>query len=287
MPDPKPSGHRPFDLKSLFDTPQKARITVLCALVALATLAAVAVYLIYALRGPAEAGPLPSPGQWASPAPSAAPEEPSAPLDSHPAGLFPALTLEEGRAIALADAGLEEGQAQISREALEEDNGIWVYAFRFQTEEARYEYMVNANTGEIRAKVKEDLAAAGAGPSQAPEPSPSPESAPPEASAVPQPSPAPEPQPSAQPSQSQPPSPGPSPSSGPSTSKYIGMDRAKSIALDHAGAAAGQAVFTRAGMGRVDGRMVYRLGFRQDGVRYSYAVDASTGRILEHTREGP
>ena len=65
-------------------------------------------------------------------------------------------------------------------------------------------------------------------------------------------------------------------------STYIGMDRAKAAALEHAGLTAGQAAFTHASMDRDHGKMVYELEFRQGRTEYEYKIDAATGRILEH-----
>ena len=152
------------DWNTLLDTPQKVRTAILCGLVALATLAAVIVYAVRA-PGPGPEGDVPppesgaasaAPQESASPEPSEAPEQ-SAGL----VGLVPALTIDEARALALADAGVSEAEAEVSREALAEHNGIWVYEFRFRTQAARYEYTLNANSGEVRTMVKETADASG------------------------------------------------------------------------------------------------------------------------------
>jgi len=66
---------------------------------------------------------------------------------------------------------------------------------------------------------------------------------------------------------------------------YIGMDRAKSIALEHAGLTAGQVRFTHTRMGREDGAVVYEIEFRQGRTEYEYEIDAATGRILDFERD--
>ena len=74
------------------------------------------------------------------------------------------------------------------------------------------------------------------------------------------------------------------PSAAPGGS-YIGMDRAKAIALEHAGLTAAQVSFTHTRMDRDHGAMVYEIEFRQGRVEYEYEIDAATGRILDHERD--
>lgn len=280
MPDFKLS-----DLKSLFDTPQKARLTIICLIVTLATLGAVAVYILYSLRG---AAPEDSPPQEPSAAVSV-PAESVPPVDSDPpdepsaaAGLIPTLTIDEARELALADAGLSQEEAEFSREAMADDNGIWVYQFRFRTNSAQYEYLLNANTGDIRSKVKEALSTPSPSQDMTEPPMPSlpalSESLPPAESPS-------QSDPGSPPPASQTPADTPSPTPTQSASMYIGMDRAKAAALAHAGLSADQVRFTHLQMGREDGRRVYEVEFRQNGVEYEYTIDASTGRVLSHERD--
>jgi len=264
--------------KSLFETPKKARITVICSLVALATLGAIIVYIVCSLRDSGADAVPPSQTEAVSDAPaqSSPPNETAAPTQTV-AGAFPALTIEEARNLALADAGVSESEADVSREALAQDNGSWVYEFRFRTEQAQYEYKLNADTGKVLGMVKEIFAAPGpeaSAPLSSP-PSADTGSVPPEETA-PQSSPAPE---SVRPTAS------PAPATGQPTSMYIGSDRAKAIALDHAGLSSAQVRFTHIGMDRENGTVVYEIEFRQGGVEYEYEIDAATGRILNHERD--
>lgn len=322
-------------LEPLFETPQKARVTIICALTALATLAAIITYALWTLGNSPE-GDAP-PGQ--SGAVSAAPEGDASPAPPEESvgtvGLVPALTIDEARALALTDAGLAEGEAEVSREALAEDNGLWVYEFRFHTADARYEYKINANTGAVRGKVKESYV------SSSPAPSAPAQSAPPVQSAPPA---------SAPPATQLPDNdvglegakaaaladagvsaaqavftkaerdyedgvpvydlefhtstheyeyeilaasggvysrsvealPTVLPSASPGSSTYIGIERAKAIALERAGLSAGQAVITHVQMDRDDGAVVYEIEFRQGRVEHEFKIDAVTGRILEY-----
>lgn len=270
-------------LKSLFETPKKARLTVGCLLVALATLAA----MIYVVCVPREPGPAAGSSGAPSGPVSGAPGESVPPGESAPLmGVVPTLTMDEARALALDHAGVSEEEAGISRETLEEDNGVWVYAFHFRTENAQYEYKINANTGEIRSMIREVF------------PGPVPETARPSASPLPSGSMAPadstppaetDPQPSAgaQPAQSgDPADPSPSPDPSQPASMYIGGERARSIALDHAGLTASQVIVTGTVIRRDNGVVIYDIKFRQGQTRYEYKIDAQSGEVLGHETGG-
>lgn len=344
MPDIK-------DSKSPFNMPQKTRLVVACALVALITVGAVATYIAYSIgrsASGADAPPGESGAVSSAPAESGDPAESEAQASQDLMGIVPTLTIDEARELALADAGTAEGGAEVSREALSEDNGVWVYEFHFRTEEAQYEYKINANTGEVRSMVKAIFVYPSEEPSM-----PALESAPPagsspvpQAPAVAQPSAAPQPAQSA--------APAPAADVGVEQAKtaalkdagvsaaqatftkaerdyedgiliydvefftttheygyeivaatgavysrdveafqtagtqanpdsaYIGIKQAKAAALGHAGLTAAQVTFTRAGMDRDDGKMVYEIEFRQGRTEYEYKIDAATGRILDH-----
>ena len=275
-------------LAPLFETPQKTRITIICALVALATLAAIIIYLVTYPRDPINIPPAQSEAVSAVPSQSPGPDGSPGPTDegaasAQPAvGLVPSLTLEEAKALALADAKVSEDQAEVSREALSQDNGVWVYEFHFRTQEAQYQYLINANTGEVRSMIKETFIYPSPEPTDPVMPSvPAENTAPSET--APQPSVSIPPVPSSQPPASAQPAPSPAPSQP--ASMYIGMDRAKAIALEHAGLTDSRVIFTHLSMGREDGRMVYEVEFRLNGTEYEYEIDASTGRIVDHERD--
>ncbi len=71
-------------------------------------------------------------------------------------------------------------------------------------------------------------------------------------------------------------------SAGTGDGSYISVDSAKSIALSHAGVDASSAVFSKAKLERDDGRMVYEIEFYSGGMEYEYKLDASSGSILEY-----
>lgn len=66
------------------------------------------------------------------------------------------------------------------------------------------------------------------------------------------------------------------------TGQYIGEEKAKEIALSHAGLTAGQVTFVKAYLDFDDGRYEYEVEFynRSDYTEYDYEIDALTGKIL-------
>lgn len=67
------------------------------------------------------------------------------------------------------------------------------------------------------------------------------------------------------------------------TASYIGIEKAKSIALTHAGVS--DVTYTKAKMDRDDGQVVYEIEFRKDGMEYDYTIRATDGFILEYDSE--
>lgn len=270
------------DLKSLFATPKKAALTTACILVMLITLGAACAMAVGAFsRSPAA-------GEDVQDSPAAQEEvQPpgESPDASRPGGLFLSKTLEEAREIALADAGLTASGAVFTGETLREDNGLWVYQFHFQAGSTTYEYEINANTGAVYSKVIETYVTSSPTPAPGPATTPGPEPAPAQATdggASPRPDGTGGLQEDALPADSVPsmvPGVNPGMETG---SAYIGIARAREIALNHAGFTASQVMVTKAAMDWEDGRMVYEIEFRRNGAEYEYEIDAQSGAILEH-----
>ncbi len=65
----------------------------------------------------------------------------------------------------------------------------------------------------------------------------------------------------------------------------IGADRAKAIALSHAGLTESQVRQLKAERDRDDGRLEYEIEFKSGGIEYEYTVDGVTGAVLEHEAE--
>lgn len=65
------------------------------------------------------------------------------------------------------------------------------------------------------------------------------------------------------------------------TNSYIGIDRAKSIALNHSGVSSAEATFKKAQLDREDGMMVYEIEFYKGSIEYEYEINAITGEIRD------
>ena len=63
-------------------------------------------------------------------------------------------------------------------------------------------------------------------------------------------------------------------------SKFIGVAKAKNIALKNAGLTAKQVVFRKAKFEYDDGLYIYEIEFLKGGYEYEYEIHAKTGRIL-------
>lgn len=68
-----------------------------------------------------------------------------------------------------------------------------------------------------------------------------------------------------------------------STTSYIGIEKAKSIALTHAGVSG--VTYTKAKLDHDDGQTVYEIEFRKNGMEYEYTIRATDGFILESDSE--
>lgn len=66
------------------------------------------------------------------------------------------------------------------------------------------------------------------------------------------------------------------------TGSYIGIDKAKAIALEHAGFTENEISFSKAKLENDDGYTVYEVEFYKDRMEYEYKIDAATGEIIEY-----
>lgn len=305
-------------LKTLFETPKKAAITVACILVLLVTLGTAGVYAANALARSsaigedaaanyafADAGVDPASAQRLrvefdqedgrfvyevefaadgaeyeylidaedgsvvkkeKEVQSAAAPQASSPPD----GMTPSKTLEEAREIALADAGIAEADAAFTEAELDQDNGLWVYEFKFRAGNAKFEYEINANTGAVYSKVVETYVT--------PSPAPAPES-------TPQPAPSQAPAGASPAYTHHPDDHNSDPRHTGAVSSGIGLEDAKAAALADAGLSADGVTFTKAKADWEDGLQVYDIEFYTATHEYEYEIDASTGAICSRSTE--
>lgn len=64
--------------------------------------------------------------------------------------------------------------------------------------------------------------------------------------------------------------------------KYIGVDQAKSIAVEHAEISGDDAVFSKAKLENDDGRTIYEIEFYCGKIEYEYEIDAVSGNIIKY-----
>ncbi|RRD95700.1 peptidase M56 [Clostridiales bacterium COT073_COT-073] len=77
----------------------------------------------------------------------------------------------------------------------------------------------------------------------------------------------------------------PTPAPGNDNTALIGVEKAKAIALAHAGLNANQVVFETAKLDTDDGVQVYDIDFKAGQVEYDYEIDAKTGNIRDFSKE--
>ena len=168
-------------------------------------------------------------------------------------GITAAITQKNARKIALEDAGLTEAEVTISAEKLDTENGVAVYEVDFVKGNVKYEYDINATTGAVYSKSSESTAV------------PSTEAA-------------------AQPSETAAAAANatvaPTAAVTEASRGFIGVDRAKSIALGHAGVSASSVSFSKAKLDDDDGRGVYEIEFYVGNTEYDYEIDAYSGGII-------
>lgn len=179
------------------------------------------------------------------------------------------VTLDEAKAIALADAGAQAEQVTYRKEKLDVDDGRYEYEIDFIFGEKKYEYEINAFTGAITDKDIENIKS-----NSQVQPTPTPDNV------------VSNPEPDNTVSTPKPDNTVSTPAvDNTPSSSYIGTDRAKEIALSHAGVNASEASFKKVETDRDDGRYVYELEFYVDRVEYEYEIDAVSGDILDWEKE--
>lgn len=67
--------------------------------------------------------------------------------------------------------------------------------------------------------------------------------------------------------------------------KYIGVDKAKNIALNNSGHSSKEVTFTKAKLEKEDGIYVYEIEFETSTTEYEYEINAITGKIIDKSVE--
>ena len=153
--------------------------------------------------------------------------------------------IEKANEIAISHAGLSSGNVSFVKAKLDTEDGVKVYDIEFYSGNVEYDYEINAATGAI-VSFDQDIENYEI-PTQPAAPTQAQTAAPTQAASV------------------------------------ISVDRAKQIALSHAGVSG--ASFKKVKLDKDDGVRVYEIEFKVRNVEYEYDIDASSGAIISSKSE--
>ena len=166
---------------------------------------------------------------------------------------------EAARAAALAHAEVKESDITRYEAEMDYERGAMVYEIEFHYNGREYDYDIDAATGEVlwsESERDDDYSPAGQpGSSRGDQPK--------------------EQKPSQQ--QSKP--------AAAADDGYIGKEAAKAAALAHAGLSEAQVSKVKCELDREDGRVVYEVEFKFDGLEYEYEIDAAAGAVVKYDKE--
>lgn len=173
--------------------------------------------------------------------------------------------LEKAKSIALAHAEVKAGDVEFSKTKKDFDDGMAIYELEFfkktSSKITEYDYEIHVATGEVikfSKEVKNITTNQGNTTGTTQKPSGSTSSGSQNSGST-----------------------GSNSGSNQPSSNYIGVDKAKSIALKNAGVSSSAATFTKAKLDRDDGVYEYEIEFIANGMEYEYNIDATTGDILD------
>ena len=170
------------------------------------------------------------------------------------------ISLDEAKRIALADADVKEADVKFDDKELDKDDGNLSYELEFYANGIEYEYDVHAVTGDI-IKVERDRT----DDKKVSKPVPKKDKA----------------QATEQSTKEKP----KAPKQATKKSDYIGMDKAKQIAFNHAGVNGANARFDDQEFDIDDGVPSYELEFDVNGNEYEYDIHAVSGAILDYEHD--
>lgn len=163
---------------------------------------------------------------------------------------------ERAKTIALESVGVSSAKATFTKVQIDQDDRKPVYDIEFFTTSNEYDFEIDAVSGEILEKKAEVSSHPSSQPSSSTATAPT--------------------QQQTQQSSSNP---------SAAVSDYIGVDRAKNIALEHGGVSAANAVFTKAKLDSDDGIRTYEIEFISGNTEYEYEINAYTGEIMDVSME--
>lgn len=186
------------------------------------------------------------------------------------------ISLDEAEGIALADAGKKASDVTVTQAKLDQDDHTHVYEIEFMDDQQKYEYKLDAYSGEILSREIEvrkntgDTAADNSGQSSGQGNAADSQSSG---------------QGNAADSQGSGKAKNSDAQDDSASSAFIGIDRAKEIALEHAGLTENEVTFSKAKTDKEHGVTVYEIEFFKDRMEYDYEINAATGEIIEWDKD--
>lgn len=168
---------------------------------------------------------------------------------------------EKAKSIALETVGVSASKATFTKVEIDKDDNPVTYDIEFYTTSYEYDFEINAKSGEVIEKSGEALTSSH--PSKHTSQNGTNQT-------------------SNQTQQNSQATNSGNTASG-SSSDYIGITKAKSIALNHAGKSASSVSFTKAKLDSDDGVKTYEIEFVSGSREYEYEINAYTGKVLDHS----
>lgn len=168
---------------------------------------------------------------------------------------------EKAKSIALENVGVSSSKATFTKVEIDKDDSPATYDIEFYTASNEYDFEIDAKSGEVVEKSSEAITASHSSNHAAQSGTD---------------------QTSSQAQQSTQTGNSASTASG-SSSDYIGVAKAKSIALNHAGKSASSVSFTKAKLDSDDGIKTYEIEFVSGNREYEYEINAYTGKVHDHS----
>lgn len=161
------------------------------------------------------------------------------------------ITAAKAKEIALADSGVKKSKAFFTKAKLEKDDGIYEYDIKFYVGLTEYEYSINAKTGSI---LEKDIDRPIGSENQTTRPQ--------KTTAA---------QTTKKPAEQ--------------TSSFISINKAKQIALSHAGLNENDVSFKKVKLDKDDGIYEYEVEFYSGRFEYEYSINAKTGKIIDFEKD--
>ncbi len=170
--------------------------------------------------------------------------------------------------IALNDAGYSRNEVSDVKSVFERENGKYIFDVEFYANSTEYDYDIDASTGEILKREAEKRSPKVTTPTEAKTTQSTTKAKSEETTKK-----------NNKQEETE------TTTTEKSTSKYIGLEEAKRIALKRAGLSVSDVKFTKAKIDYEDGAEVYEIEFVKGNTEYEFDISATSGKILDFDQE--